>query len=455
MLPPWVADVSGEGHTAKADDKIVRKALNNRRGLSIVPRDGYDYRADVFGRGRVDRAALNAVQATRRALAADPTAERARPITVTWHYGWYNFEARQPKQHHVWYKGGGYSSRSPETEATFNDLKNEFGITVDALSWADPAVDGNLNQNLELGYLNAPNARTRYAALLYESLLSLRANPGDRIDFSRNKTRKRLIDHFRGMARFFKKLRDESKARIFLLDGRPVIFIYASHTWATNVDGTGNQYDFIDQAMETAIANFEAIYGVAPFVVGEETTFAETDRFDEGRQRRAANFDGVFSYHHASGADFIVRGGQHLRGEYVEQVKTVLGSLYKGALEHKSRFTDKQMLVIPSLATGFSKIDVPTLYSSRNDYADFLTEMLRFHHDEYMVNAFGEGPARRTPSIVSVGAWNEEWEGHAVFPSQFNHTLSPRTQKGFDYVMAIKQACGWNHYMNRSVTVNP
>ena len=36
-------------------------------------------------------------------------------------------------------------------------------------------------------------------------------------------------------------------------------------------------------------------------------------------------------------------------------------------------------------------------------------------------------------------------------PSQFNRTLSPRTQQGFDYVMAIKQACGWNHYAERQL----
>jgi len=39
-------------------------------------------------------------------------------------------------------------------------------------------------------------------------------------------------------------------------------------------------------------------------------------------------------------------------------------------------------------------------------------------------------------------------------PSQFNRTLSPRTQKGFDFVMAIKQAYGWNHYAERQLNVS-
>ena len=97
------------------------------------------------------------------------------------------------------FKGGGYSSRDSGTEALFNDLKNEFGITVDALSWADPTADGNLNNNLRLGYMNAANGRTRHAALLYERLISLRIPLGGSADFQKARTRNRLIDHFRGL----------------------------------------------------------------------------------------------------------------------------------------------------------------------------------------------------------------------------------------------------------------
>ncbi len=450
-LPSYIADLSGNGTLASADLKLVRRALGSRRGLDIVPQEGYDYRADVFGSGKIDRAALKAVRKARNHFRKTPSDARARPVTVCWHYGWYNFPSRRPRQHHVWYKGGAYSSRSPSDEAEFNDLKNEFGITVDALSWADPKADGNLNRNVELGYLQAPNGRTRYAALLYESLISLRASPGDRIDFRRNLTRKRLVQHYRDMARFFQRI-DDSRVRTFRIDGRPVIFMYASHTWGTNVDGTGIQYDRIDEAMENAVTNFEAIYGVPPYVIGEETTFAETDRFDAGRQRRSANFDAVFVYHHATGADFIVRGGENLRGAYVDQVKEVLGHTYDGVLEHRNRFTDRPLYVVPSLAAGFSKVDVPTLFANRSDYADFLKEMIRFHEDNFMVPRYGQGGLGELPPVVSVGAWNEEWEGHSVMPSQFNRTLSPRTQKGFDFVMAIKQAFGWNHYMDRGVS---
>ena len=452
VLPSYIADVTGTGTPGASDKTTVRKLIGTRRGLDVVGRAGYDYRGDVFGRGRVSRDDVKSVQQTIKYLKANPTAMRPRPVTIGWHYSWYGQANRKPKQQHVWFKGGGYSSRDPRTEETFNDLKNEFGITVDAISWADPKADKNLNEHFELGYMQATNGRTRHAALLYESLISLRATPGERIDFSRKRTRNRLIDHFRAMAKTFVQLRDDSLARVFTVDCRPVIFLYASHTWGVNVDGTGEQYQRLDETMENAINAFTAVYGTAPFIIGEEMTFAEGDRFDDGRRRRSANFDGVFIYHHAATPDFIVRGGQNVRGAYVDQVREVLTHSYV-AMTHKSRFTDKPMLVVPSFAAGFSKVNIPTLHSNRVDYADFLKGMIRFHEQEYLVPAFGEQALAERPSIFSVGAWNEEWEGHAVMPSQFNRTLSPRTQKGFDYVMAIKQAYGWNHYADRQLNV--
>ncbi len=452
VLASYVADVGGNGGPGNSDKTLIRKAMGARRGLDVLAKGGYDYRGDVFGRGRVSRDDLKAVKQAIKHFKADPDAIRPRPVTVCWHYAWYNHANRKPNKQHVWFKSGGYSSRDPETEATFNDLKNEFGITVDAVSWADPTADKNLNANFELGYMRAANGRTRHAALLYESLISLRARPGDRIDFSRRRTRNRLVDHFRSMARTFVQFRDDSRVRPFLVEGRPVVFIYASHTWATNVDGTGAQYDHIDAAMENAISAFAKVYGKAPFVIGEEMTFAEPDRFGPGRRRRSANFDGVFIYHHAATPDFIIRGGQNVRGTYVDQVREVLTHSYE-AMTHKSRFTDKPMLIVPSFAAGFSKIEIPTLHSNRTDYADFLKGMIHFHEQEYLLPAYGEQALAERPSVFSIGGWNEEWEGHTVMPSQFNRSLSPRTQQGFDYVMAIKQACGWNHYAERQLNL--
>ena len=53
----------------------------------------------------------------------------------------------------VGFKGGDYRSRDPEVETLFNDQKNEFGITVDALSWIPERANANLVNNYRRGLL--------------------------------------------------------------------------------------------------------------------------------------------------------------------------------------------------------------------------------------------------------------------------------------------------------------
>ena len=61
------------------------------------------------------------------------------------------------------------------------------------------------------------------------------------------------------------------------------------------------------------------------------------------------------------------------------------------------------------------------------------------------------GTAALPAPVYTVGSWNEEYEGHAVFPAQFNLALSETEQAGFDFVMALKEAFGWNHYAERAL----
>lgn len=443
-----MGDVLGDGVFSDQDLAVISAAMSGRRGDDLLPLPGFDYRADVLGRGAIDQDALAAAAAAHDRVAIAPEDVRARPITVAWHYGWYNHAKRRPKKHHVWFKGGGYSSRDPQTEGVFNELKNEFGITVDALSWADPDRDGNLNQNLELGYLNAPNGDSRCAALLYESLISLKPKRGQRVNFAKRKVRKRLEKNFEQMAEFLLRLED-SGVRTFKVHQRPVIFLYASHNWGLDPMGPGQQHDLVDRAVEDAIAAFAAVYGSAPFLVGEEFTFVETDRFDGAHRRRAVNFDGVFNYHHAATPEFRQRGGQHLRGTYVDLVKEVYTYTYDGIAGLRNRFTNQKIVAVPSLAAGFSKRDEAMLHASTDEYTAFLREMLDHHEERFMVRAFGRSYLDTTPAIVSVGSWNEEWEGHAVMPARFNHTVAPFGD-GFDYVNALKQVFGWNHYAVRT-----
>jgi hypothetical protein len=449
VLPSYVADLTGNSRVGKPDRKLVEAAIGSARGFGVWPPKDYDHRADVHSRGWVEAGDVASIRKTQKHLADHPEDRRARPITVAWHYGWYNNASREPRDHQVWFKSGGYSSRNPNYEMLFNALKNEFGVTVDALSWADPELDNNLNANLFEGYLRSRNLDTRHVALLYESLISMQPRDGERADFTRRLVRERLVDNFGAMGEFFAHVRDDTPGRMLWIDGRPVIFVYSSHTWGLNADGTGEQYDLIDATMEDALDAFTRTFGRPPFVIGEEMTLGLTDQFDGGRRRRSANFDGVFTYHHVHSDEFVVESDGELGARHLANVKAMVRHTYQATVAHRSRFTGKPMLVVPSLAAGFSKTGAQTLYGNRESYAAFLEAMLKFHHEEFMVLQYGERQAALRPALVSVGSWNEEWEGHAIFPSEFNHTLSPRTEEGFDYVMALKQACGWNHYAGR------
>ena len=61
------------------------------------------------------------------------------------------------------------------------------------------------------------------------------------------------------------------------------------------------------------------------------------------------------------------------------------------------------------------------------------------------------GTALLPAPVYIVGSWNEEFEGHAVFPASFNLSLRDVTQQGFDLAMAIKETFGWNHFAQREI----
>ena len=61
-LSPYVADVDGDGQiVGAADTQLMQRALFTSRGFALEANIGFDYRADVFGRARVDQEALDTV----------------------------------------------------------------------------------------------------------------------------------------------------------------------------------------------------------------------------------------------------------------------------------------------------------------------------------------------------------------------------------------------------------
>ena len=172
LLPPYLADIDGDGQLGSGDTSILQTALLSQRGFDLTPSPNFDYRADVFGRGVIENQTIESIYHSVQFWKGRPNLQ-PRPITVAWHYGWYNTLDRPPGTQTVRFKNGNYYSFDPEIETVFNDLKNEFGVSVDALSWI-PARNNKDNQtNYRLAFLKAPNVDTRRVCLLYESTIAL------------------------------------------------------------------------------------------------------------------------------------------------------------------------------------------------------------------------------------------------------------------------------------------
>ena len=123
----------------------------------------------------------------------------------------------------------------------------------------------------------------------------------------------------------------------------------------------------------------------------------------------------------------------------------------------RNRYTGRPVVVIPNLAPGFAKPGHPTLQIGRGGYTDFIKRIKQLHLKEYISRDWLEllGSTLLPSPIYIVGSWNEEFEGHAILPYDFNFSVPEDVQHGFDLVMAVKEAFGWNHYEARDIVGTP
>ena len=454
LLPPYVTDVDGDGQIGDGDQQIVEHALYAQRGFDLLPAAGFDQRADVFGRGAVDAHSVDSVTRSVAQYGASTVPLPPRPITVAWHYGWYKTPARPPGLQTVRFKGGNYVSSDPEIEATFHDLKNEFGIAVDALSWIPERDPDNPNNqdNYRRGFLRAPNAASRHVCLLYENTIALPTS-GSRIDVRSPEVRSLLREDFAAMARDLVEIRDSTPARVFTLDERPVIFIFGSHAWGLLPRYTSTLFPHVDSIVAEVREIFRETYGAFPYLVGDELFVSPTGDFSHDRQLRAVNFDAIYLYHHAVFKQ-LRETTLPANAAYIRNQIHILRLCCAAVGQLKNRYTGWPILVIPNLAPGFAKPGHPTLTFNRAVYADFMKALKQVHTREHISPTWrGSLRTARLPApVYAVGSWNEEFEGHAVFPFEFNLSVSDVAQHGFDMAMAIKQVFGWNHYATRDIS---
>ena len=447
LLSRHVTNVDGDLRLGPEDEALVRASLFRERGFSLRPEPGFDHRADVLGQGVITPAALESLSHTIRTVSGPLSPGNRRPITVAWHYGWYNRLNRVPGTQTVSFKGGDYQSWDAEVETLFNDQKNEFGISVDALSWIPVRANRSIEQNYLRGFLTAANQASRHTALLYESQLALPVRE-KRIDFLDQTTQVLLRQDFDAMARFWVRVRYESDARIFRLDGRPVVFIFGSHSWGTE-PLTQAEATAFESAVDHARESFRAVFGQFPYVVGEEMLFSSRGTFAADRMLRSRSFDAIYIYHHASNfkptALSGIDGTLFVTDIYIENQLTLLRATYDALQDLRNRYTGKRVLMIPNVAPGFAKPGLPSLMIDRAQYPEFMKLIQQFHDTSYIAPEWSSalGTAELPAPVYVVGSWNKEFEGHAVFPFRFNRSLSSVAQRGFDLVMAIKGAFGW------------
>ena len=448
-LPAHLADTTGDAVLSASDWRLVQRALFSRRGFDVRPNPDFDIRADVLGRGAIDGDVVDLVSRTVAEQSGRLKVHETRPITVAWHYGWYNIPRREPGLQTVRFLGGDYASWDNVIEGRFNELKNEFGISVDALSWMTPRDNANLLSNYRRGFFQADQVETRHVALLYESTISLPLEL-DRIDFLSPFVQALIVQDFEQMAMFLREVR-ATPARVFTLDRRPVIFLFGSHTWGLLESAA--QSDALDQTLQLVRESFARVYGAYPYLVGEEILRSFDAEFTENRWRRIINFDGVFSYHHATNMKSGPAVTFPVDTWYIENQVRLLREMIASIRWVANRYTGFPILLIPSLAPGFAKPGYPSLSVNRQSYSELMSILRSVHMNEYVIPYWSShlGSALLPAPVYALGSWNEEFEGHSVFPSRFNVALNADEQRGFDIPMAIKQAFGWNHYADRPI----
>ena len=288
-FPPTSRMPTGAVTSPRPTSDLFARRFSPSGALGLSPIEGFDVRADVLGRGVVDTSAVDAVQSTLAAQVAGSVQPERRPITVAWHYGWYNDLTRPEGAQTVRFKGGNYSSRDPVVETMFNNQKNEFGITVDALSWIPVRANNNAVDNYRRGLLRTPNLPTRHLALLYESTLALPLG-GGRIDFSDSVGSR---SHARGLRA------DGSVSR----GGTETGLAAACLRWMDGLSclSSGRTPGVCCPSYQGVSARSRSpstwhgkrsgpAMGTSPFIVGEEVLLSADGVFAEDRARRMLSF---------------------------------------------------------------------------------------------------------------------------------------------------------------------
>jgi glycoprotein endo-alpha-1,2-mannosidase len=185
----------------------------------------------------------------------------AAPLTIgAYYYAWYGPGGRQ------WDRGyvraqldppeqpllGEYDSRDPAVIAQHYAWAHAYGVDVFFASWTGPGSydDSTIRSDL----LSSPARGPTQISILYESLQRLPVGSDHRIHIDAAAIAT-LVSDFDYLAQTYL-----TQPGYYRIDGRPVVVVYASRIFR----------DQVAEAIHAVRAHLEALYGIDPYLIGDE-----------------------------------------------------------------------------------------------------------------------------------------------------------------------------------------
>lgn len=178
---------------------------------------------------------------------------------------------------------GDYWSSDPDVMYQQIEWAAEYGVDAFSIEWTTPrgtvGCCASMEDTLDDVFLKSPNIHKVRWVIFYDFVLRLDQTPGlqqyvDRLDFDEPEVYDTLVSDFKHFAqKYF------SHPQYLTIDGRPVIYIWATNAFVGDLEGA------LREAREEVTA-----LGYDVFIVGDEVV---ADRFDP---HHASLFDGSSTF---------------------------------------------------------------------------------------------------------------------------------------------------------------
>ncbi len=343
----------------------------------------------------------------------EPEPEIPRAAVGVHYYTWYD------EQNH-WEKGvahepflGFYNSGDRAIAEQQIEWMTAAGIDVAAVEWSSPWIP---EAHFRDGFLRASNLNKLRWCFFYDTIQRFQQfgdfSP-DRIDFSDPSFGKLLVDDITRLAREF-----FGHPQYYRIDGRPVIWIYLTRSFAGNW-----------RATLAELRRRTAELGTPIYIIADEVWYTDPE------PSRLESFDAVSSY-------FLYDSDR--MGGQASWSLTEMADIFFPAYERwqaeaplvRNRMSGRPVAFMPAVVPQFDdravrgNLHPPVLAQSRQEIVDIL---LRAKH----LAALNADPQER---IVWITSFNEWHEGTALEPTIEEGPAFPGGNYGFELLQAVSEA---------------